>query len=64
MRGHVFVVRRKLIAEMLRNAEWARRLREAVGFADVARIVKDYCLERGYGVHHDIVSGRLVVCNA
>jgi len=63
MSGHVFVVRRRLVEEMLADSAWAERLRKASSFREVKRVVMDFCVDRGYRVHHELPSGRLVVCS-
>jgi len=61
--GHAFVVRTKVMKELLSDADWRRRWVEAKTFRLQMRVVMDFCLERGYGIHHDVVTGRLVVCH-
>ena len=61
---NIFVVPRRILNELLADEHWSRRMDEAQTFQDALRVVKGFCLERGYGIHHDIVGGgRLVVCH-
>lgn len=62
-RVRVFDVPRKVLDELRADRGWSKRLSDAVTFQEWLLVVKRFCLERGYPIHHDIVAGgRLVVC--
>ena len=61
-RIRVFDVPRRVLDELRGDRGWSRRLSEAVTFQEWLLVVKRFCHERGYGIHHEFPSGRLVVC--
>lgn len=46
----MFAVRREVLAALLADPEWRRRLDEAKTSADVERVFSDFCKARGYKI--------------
>lgn len=61
-RVRVFDVPRRVLDELRADRGWRRRLEEAATFQERMLVVKRFCHERGYQIHHEQPSGRLVVC--
>ena len=57
-----FFVGGRVLRELFGDVEWSKRWSEARTFKRRMRVVMDFCLERGYQIHHSQPSGRLVVC--
>lgn len=61
-RVRAFDVPRRVLDELRADVCWRKMLGEAETFQDWLLVVKRFCLERGYPIHHDVCTGRLVVC--
>ena len=54
---------RKEVIQALRDSpEWMEKLEKAETWGQVEKVLRDFLHERGYSLHHDVVSGRLVPC--
>ena len=62
MTCNIFAVPRRVLNELLADKLWSRRLDEANTFQDALRVVKAFCHERGYEIHHKMPSGELTIC--
>jgi hypothetical protein len=57
-----FDVPQRVLNELRSDVGWHKMLKEATTFQEWLLVVKRFCLERGYQIHHNVVTGRLVVC--
>lgn len=48
--GLSFVVRTKVLEELLSDPEWAKRLDRAKDMKDAMKIIQDFCKKKGYEV--------------
>lgn len=62
-RVRAFDVPQRVLRELRADRGWSKRLGEAASFQEWLLVVKRFCRERGYQIHHECVTGRLVVCH-